>query len=299
MAIVRAYLDQGLTSEAQSWLDDYKDQLENDWRHHWYRGIVALLNDDYLLAQRAFSRVLYILPGEPAPKLALAATDELWLQAMGYASSSVLDQRTAESAALVGQDHVLPSPEAIELMGETWLHDGDNPVALRFHATRLYGMVWATNKTTVSSAFGIARQLLAEGMTKQAVEALDEVPQPSRHHRLARLTSVLLLISAPVESLTEADITEAAQRLDRLPTNEPRLLQVRIAVMTAALNWLRYHYWEFPPRTKTLFDASFSQRGLRRGLEAELRTLARSAHYKAHRYELVDIANAIRPRTWW
>ena len=48
-----------------------------------------------------------------------------------------------------------------------------------------------------------------------------------------------------------------------------------------------------------LFDMQFTERGLRTGLEASLRQLARQAPFARHRYDLVDMANQIRPRTWF
>ena len=48
-----------------------------------------------------------------------------------------------------------------------------------------------------------------------------------------------------------------------------------------------------------LFDVQFTERGLRSGLEASLRQLARQAPFARHRYHLVDMANRIRPRTWF
>ena len=98
--------------------------------------------------------------------------------------------------------------------------------------------------------------------------------------------------------LTESRIRRAARRLAELPTNEPRLPQLRIAVMAAALNWLRASDLDHAASENALFDVPFSVAGLRSGLEAELRKLARSSPFPRHRYHLVDIANLIRPRTW-
>ena len=176
-----------------------------------------------------------------------------------------------------------------------WGHITNDPVALRFHAMRLYGLVWITNPNTVSSAFGLARQLQAEAMVDTAVSALDRVPQSSRHQRLARLTTILLLISDSA-NLTESRIRRAARRLEMLPTNEPRMPQVRLAVLSAGLQWLRSGASH---STNPLFDVEFTERGLRTGLEAGLRQLARQAQFARHRYRLVDMANRIRPRTWF
>ncbi|MCG7264093.1 serine/threonine protein kinase, partial [Corynebacterium sp. ACRQL] len=112
-----------------------------------------------------------------------------------------------------------------------------------------------------------------------------------------------------------------------LPTNEPRLPQVRIAVLSAGLNWLRGasdgldgaaggagdgrsrgsrkskgkrgSQVKRQAATAPLFDVQFTERGLRTGLETSLRQLARQAPFARHRYDLVDMANQIRPRTWF
>jgi serine/threonine-protein kinase PknG len=44
----------------------------DDWRVDWYRGLKSLVEDDVKAGRRAFSDVLDALPGEAAPKLALA-----------------------------------------------------------------------------------------------------------------------------------------------------------------------------------------------------------------------------------
>ena len=41
----------------------------------------------------------------------------------------------------------------------------------------------------------------------------------------------------------------------------------------------------------------FTDRGLRLGVEASLRSLARATPSQAHRYALVDMANKVRPTT--
>jgi hypothetical protein len=188
-------------------------------------------------AQACFNEVLNTLPGEPAPKLALAATDELMLQHQGMNTTRLLDSNVQKAAlALTYTQGAQQSPDYSEVPG--WTHLSQDPVALRFHTIRLYGLVWATNASTVSAAFGLARQLHAEGLVDAAVAALDRLPQSSRHHRMARLTTVLMLITEK-SSLNEARLRRAARRLEILPTNEPRIPQVRLAVLAAALEWLR------------------------------------------------------------
>lgn len=298
LAIVRAQLDIGSTEEARDGLRAAPPRLRRDWRWGWYAGVTELLLDDYDSALESFNRVLAMLPGEPAPKLALAATLELLQQRAGMSRQQVLDPVTARAAANLDQQLEDIPESMLRHLTETWTTNAADPASMRFHATRLYAMVWATNPTTVSSAFGLARQLTVEGQQEMAISMLDRVPAASRHHRLAKLTTILLLTSGAPESLTESRIRRAARRLVELPTNEPRLEQLRIAVMVAALNWLRASGLDHAASRNELFDVPFTVAGLRAGLEAGLRQLARSSPFPRHRYRLVDMANLIRPRTW-
>ena len=296
LSMVRAKLDLGLTGEAIRQLDELSDRLKNDWRYHWHSGVAALLSSDFVNAQSYFNRVLNILPGEPAPKLALAATDELLLQQQGMNNVRLLNQETTRAASALAFAQRVPVDDYSSV--PSWDHITQDPIALRFHAMRLYGLVWATNPTTVSSAFGLARQLNAEGLVDTAVAALDRVPQNSRHQRLARLTTILLLVGS-TGSLSESRIRRAARRLELLPTNEPRLQQVRLAVMSAGLTWIRERssQGKTPISRASLFDVPFNERGLRTGVEASLRSLARQSPFARHRYRLIEMANMIRPQT--
>ncbi|WP_291479595.1 serine/threonine protein kinase [Corynebacterium sp.] len=301
LTIVRAQLDLGMTTEAVLTLRDMDDRLQRDWRHQWLSGVSNLLTSDFVAAQACFNEVLNTLPGEPAPKLALAATDELMLQHQGMNTARLLDPNVQKAAlALTYTQGAQQSPDYSEVPG--WTHLSQDPVALRFHTIRLYGLVWATNASTVSAAFGLARQLHAEGLVDAAVAALDRLPQSSRHHRMARLTTVLMLITEK-SSLNEARLRRAARRLEILPTNEPRIPQVRLAVLAAALEWLRAEQEKSgsPVRVSKapLFDVEFSERGLRAGIEQGLRDIARQSPFARHRFRLVDMANRIRPRTWF
>jgi serine/threonine-protein kinase PknG len=53
-------------------LDTLKEQQPGDWRVDWYRGLSSLVNGDVDAARQHFTAVLDALPGEAAPKLALA-----------------------------------------------------------------------------------------------------------------------------------------------------------------------------------------------------------------------------------
>ena len=294
LGVVRSMIDLGYTGQARSWLSSLEQRLGGDWRFEWYSGVTALLLDDYAEAQKHFSTVLSLLPGEAAPKLALAAINELLLQQLGYDGSSLLMPKVTRACAV--QELSLGDLPDEDFAGqpELWEHITQDPGVLRFNSMRLYGLVWATNPTTVSSAFGLARQLRTEHQVEMAVNTLDRVPNASRHQRMARLTTVLQLIS---HSLTEPRVRRAARRLEEIPTNEPRFLQIKVAVLSAGLTFLRDHQLTHAASPNDLFEYAFTQRGLRYGLADTLRALARQAPFSRHRYALVDLANQVRPVT--
>jgi len=74
---VRALLDLGDLAKANRKLDDLQERVGWRWRLVWFRAVAELLSADYESATKHFSEVLDTLPGELAPKLALAATAEL------------------------------------------------------------------------------------------------------------------------------------------------------------------------------------------------------------------------------
>jgi serine/threonine-protein kinase PknG len=256
LAEVRMRLDLGESATALdmlSWVP-----ADHDWRIDWFIGQAELLELDYEKAFASFDAVLQVLPGEIAPKLALAATAELILQ--------------------------------------QW--DSDDPEQWRDYAEKFYATVWRTDRSVVSAAFGLARQLAAADRFADAVHALDEVPAASRHYTTARMTAVLLLLTAaPVGELEEATLHIAASRVLAIQKGESRALQMRVLVHGAALAWLQAGNAPKRPDA-TLFGAPFTDRDLRAGTEKSLRALARGAPGRNHRYALVDLANAIRAKSW-
>ncbi|MGO4201149.1 tetratricopeptide repeat protein [Rhodococcus sp. TAF43] len=262
---VRAHLDLGDAQRAADRLAELAREHPRRWRISWYQGLCDLLRGEYEAAFSRFDTVLSALPGELAPKLALAGTVEL-----------ILDRRT---------DNRL-STDSPAVVDEQW----------RTVAERYYGTVWQTDHSLVSAAFGLARQLEARGDRQGAVRILDQVPPDSRHFGEARLTTVLVLVGRlPVAEISERDLKEAADRVERLPETEPRALQMRAHVLGVAVDWLESGRSAALP---LILGAQFTQRSLRAGAEEALRTLARNTAERTHRYTLVDLANAIRPTTW-
>lgn len=157
---------------------------------------------------------------------------------------------------------------------------------------KFYQTVWSTNDGVISAAFGLARARSAEGDRVGAVRTLDEVPPTSRHFTTARLTSTVTLLSGRSTSeVTEEQIRDAARRVEALPPTEPRVLQIRALVLGGALDWLK----DNKASTNHILGFPFTSHGLRLGVEASLRSLARVAPTQRHRYTLVDMANKVRP----
>lgn len=255
LAEVEALLDLGETETAARLLDGLDSTA---WRIDWYRALIALIEKRPEDAFARFDAVLDALPGEIAPKLALAATADLILQ------------------------HRL-SPDR-----KHW----------RAAAERYYRSVWRTDHGVVSAAFGLARQLAAQHKVTDAVEVLDEVPPTSRNYTIARMTSVLVILTGrPVYDLTERDLREAATRVRMLPPTESRSIQLQTVVLGTALMWVRAGHG--PNSEAPLLDCPFTPRGLSYGAESGLRIMARGAPHRKHRYALIDMANSIRPISWF
>ncbi|MGC0365621.1 serine/threonine-protein kinase PknG [Rhodococcus sp. 27YEA15] len=257
LAEAQVHLDLDDPDTALAVLDDAAPLVGTSWKITWYRGLAALQLGRFEEAFTHFESVLTALPGETAPKLALAATAELVLQ--------------------------------------HW--ESDDPAQWRSFAEKYYRTVWNTDHNFVSAAFGLARRLADRGETRAAVAALDEVPTSSRHHNVARMTAVLVLLSvAPPAGLDESTLREAARRVRALPADEGRALQLRTVMLGAALDWViagNTSHTESEP----ILDLPFTENGLRGGVEACLRALARATESRSHRYTLVDLANQVRPRS--
>jgi serine/threonine-protein kinase PknG len=242
-ALARARLDAGHPADMGEVLAELAADDPSDWRIAWYDGMRRLADGDVAAARGAFDAVYGELPGELAPKLALAL--------------------------------------AVEAAGDTAT------------STRYFRLVWTVDQAYVSAAFGLARSCLAASDRPGAIAALSEVPATSSHYDAAQIAAIRIGV---MPGFTEQDIRQAAGRLGRLSElDEARRQELTAAILTAALDLVttRPH-----GAGGELLGCEMRERPLRFGLERAYRALARLAPERSGRIELIDRANAVRPRTW-
>ncbi|MHC5258421.1 serine/threonine-protein kinase [Streptomyces sp. UC4497] len=178
------------------------------------------------------------------------------------------------------------------------------------NAAEYYRLVWSTDPSYVSAAFGLARVQLAAGDRVGAVRTLESVPESSIHYTAARVAAVRSRLRGRTAQGANGDpllhdLTAAAgqvEALDAFGLDAVRREQLSTEVLGTALDWvLSGRQGSGPPqgpvRTAVL-GSDLDERGLRLGLERSYRTLARLAQRGEERIELVERANRYRPRTW-
>ncbi|MFF0286450.1 tetratricopeptide repeat protein [Streptomyces sp. NPDC005262] len=179
------------------------------------------------------------------------------------------------------------------------------------NAAEYYRLVWTTDPSFVSAAFGLARVQTAAGDRAGAVRTLESVPEASIHYTAARVAAVRARLRerAPHEPLI-ADLTAAADQVSGLQSfglDAVRREQLSTEVLGTALDWVLSgsptgrpdsRQSRAPAGPRMLLGSEVDERGLRFGLERSYRMLARLAQRGDERIELVERANRFRPRTW-
>ncbi|MGW2343721.1 tetratricopeptide repeat protein [Streptomyces sp. NPDC001661] len=178
------------------------------------------------------------------------------------------------------------------------------------NAAEYYRLVWSTDPSYVSAAFGLARVQLASGDRAGAVHTLESVPESSIHYTAARVAAVRSRLRGRTAQGLNGDpllhdLTAAAgqvEALDAFGLDAVRREQLSTEVLGTALDWvLSGRQGSGPPQgpvRTVVLGSDLDERGLRLGLERSYRTLARLAQRGEERIELVERANRYRPRTW-
>ncbi|MFF5155704.1 tetratricopeptide repeat protein [Streptomyces sp. NPDC000348] len=176
------------------------------------------------------------------------------------------------------------------------------------NAAEYYRLVWSTDPSHVSAAFGLARVQLAAGDRGGAVRTLLSVPESSIHYTAARVASVRARLRGRAAAAGDVpfldDLTAAAGQVEALEAyglDPARRESLSAEVLGCGLDWvLSGGRGSVPPAAggRTLLGSGLDERGLRFGLERSYRTLARLARSGEERIDLVERANRYRPRTW-
>jgi serine/threonine-protein kinase PknG len=244
----RALLDAGSFAEAEGVLAGIEAVDPWDWRVDWSRGLSSLARGDAGDALARFNRVWTDVPGELAPKLALALAAE---------------------------------------------HGGQLDAA-----SHLFDLVSRVDLSFTTAIFGLARCRAAAGDRAGAVEAYRRVPQTSSMYVEAQ-SAVARALIAPVGGAAPGtdELVEAGRVLERLPLDGEQRAALSREVLEAALGL--FERGTLPPQAGvTVLGRPLQEHDLRLGLERSYRELARLADDPTERDELVDHANAVRPKTW-
>ncbi|WP_329033103.1 serine/threonine-protein kinase PknG [Streptomyces sp. NBC_01725] len=183
------------------------------------------------------------------------------------------------------------------------------------NAAEYYRLVWMTDPSYVSAAFGLARVQNAAGDRTGAVRTLESVPEASIHYTAARIAAVRSRLrrrdlrsqwpattaGAAADTPLIDDLRAAADQISRLGQfglDAMRREQLSAEVLGTALDWVLSGGPGNGPGQTTLLGSELDERGLRLGLERSYRVLARLAQRGEERIDLVERANRFRPRTW-
>jgi serine/threonine-protein kinase PknG len=163
-------------------------------------------------------------------------------------------------------------------------------------ATRYYEMVWQTNHTFYSAAFGLARERVRAGNGAGAVATLDQITPASAHFTAAGTAAIEILLDGRAsDQLDEPAFLDAGTRASSLTIDSAvKRETLRMSVLGAALEWLEAGN---TPKTARLLGCDFDVDGIRVGMEQCYRALAHETTDVWARIDLVEKANAVRPRT--
>jgi serine/threonine-protein kinase PknG len=162
-------------------------------------------------------------------------------------------------------------------------------------ALKMYDLVSRTDPAFVSAAFGLSRCLLLKGDRAAAVQALDRIPQSSSQYLRARIEAIRTLIRHDHQPPSNIDLAQASALAESLSLNGADRYRLAGQILTAALTLLTSGRLQPSAQVKIL-GRPLNETQLRFGLEECFRSTARLLAGEA-RIDLVDRANAVRPRT--
>ena len=162
-------------------------------------------------------------------------------------------------------------------------------------AAKMYDLVSRTDPGFVSAVFGLARCRNAAGDRRDAVAALHRIPQSSALYLRSRVEAARVLVGSGTAAPALEDLASASAVAETLALQGLSKATLDIHILTAAVRGFDTRAYTANPATKILGEP-VQERNLRLKLEASLRSVA---HFTSgpERIQLIDQANAVRPRT--
>jgi serine/threonine-protein kinase PknG len=262
LALARFAMDDGAFDVAARELES-QEARDSGWRAAWWRGALHLADGRPTDALPYFSAVASELPGELAPKLAMATCfeNEAWA-------------REAQSV------------------------DVDGARQQRSYAVRYYSLVAATDPSCAGASFGLARVSLALGDRDNAVAALQRIPKSSSAYLTAQIAKCRVQCAqVDGEMPGWEELAAASHALDALTLENSVRLPLLRELHLQALNLLLQGNRPVD-HDLVLAGTALSEEGQRSSLENTYRSLAKLAATQEKRWVLVDQANHYRPRTF-
>ncbi len=166
-------------------------------------------------------------------------------------------------------------------------------------AARLYDTVSRTDPGFVTATFGLARCLAATGKREEAVAAYGRVPAASRFYTRAQVSLARTWLHDGGGTRPGAtELERASKALEALTLDVLERHRFAAEVQGRALELLEAHALPDAPQVRVLGQPLVNA-SLRSGIEKALRGMARLATDRAEKTRLVDLANRVRPRTWF
>jgi serine/threonine-protein kinase PknG len=215
-----------------------------------------------------------------------------------YRAKALLAQGRSREA-LTAFDHVfgeVPGEVAPKLaigLGYELAGDAQNAIVY-------YGTALQTDPQLTAAAFGLARANLLAGDRAAAAAALERVPAASIRYTQAQMALAQVLLGDEAAPAGLPDLELAATVLDGLAglVSGIELHQVTADLFEDAAVAIEQGRIA-ADRDARLLDVPRVPSELRSAAERELRACARIASDRATRIGYVDMANSVRPRTWW
>ncbi len=159
-----------------------------------------------------------------------------------------------------------------------------------------YEIVSRTDPSYTTATFGLARCCLAGDDRAGALAAYGRVPETSSAYTDAQVAAFGVLVGDDDDRPELADLAAADGMLRDLDVGAEQRSRMTMRLLEAALHSMPDGGQPTP--AMKLAGRGLDERDLRSGLEQTYRDLARLAPGPGERFELVDAANDVRPRTW-